>query len=201
MSYELFGNDVLFFQRLLKSEGFYLGELDGLWGPLTEAASDAFDEEHEKIKQGVGSFDRRTEKNIYTLSIRAQEEARYFMIRARSQGVNVKLISGTRTYEEQNKLYRQGRYGNPGNVITKARGGRSNHNFGIAWDIGIFRADGSYSTNEKDYNEVAEYAQSTLEWGGDWRSFADPPHYQLRTSQPKISWVRTRFENGESYIA
>lgn len=201
MSYELFGDDVLFFQRLLKADGFYAGRLDGLWGPITESASNSFDAEYEVSRQELGSFDRRTEKHISTLSTRAQKEARHFMTRALSHGVNVKIISGTRTYEEQNKLYRQGRYGNPGRRVTKARGGRSNHNFGIAWDIGVFNSDGSYSHDNSDYNALAVYAKGSLEWGGDWRSFNDPPHYQLQTIQPKISWVRSRFENGEIYIA
>lgn len=201
MNYELFGNDVLFFQRLLKSDGFYVGKLDGLWGPLTESASNAFRSEYEALREELGEFDRRTEKHISTLSTRAQKEARHFMRRALSQGVNVKIISGTRTYEDQNKLYRQGRYGSPGRKITNARGGKSNHNFGIAWDIGIFNSDGSYSHNDLDYNSLALYAKELLEWGGDWRSFSDPPHYQLQTIQQNISWVRSRFESGEIYIA
>lgn len=201
MSYELFGSDVLFFQRLLKADGFYTGLLDGLWGPLTESASEAFDEEYETLKVEIGSFDRRTEKNIATLSIRSQREARHFMVRALSHSVKVKIISGTRTYEEQNKLFRQGRFGNPGKIVTKARGGRSNHNFGIAWDIGIFLSDGSYSRNDSDYNSLAIYAKASLEWGGNWPSFIDPPHYQLKTIQPKITWVRSRFESGETYVA
>lgn len=201
MSYDLFGSDVLFFQRLLKSEEFYTGALDGIWGSLTEAASEEFEVEHNRVKLSIGSFDQRTERNISSLLIHAQKEARHFMKRALSQGVKVKIISGTRTYEEQNKLYRQGRYGNPGRIITKARGGRSNHNFGIAWDIGIFHSDGSYSRDNNDYNNLATYAKSSLEWGGDWRSFIDSPHYQLQTIQPKISWVRSRFESGDTYVA
>ncbi|WP_428357535.1 D-alanyl-D-alanine carboxypeptidase family protein [Methyloprofundus sp.] len=201
MSYELFGDDVLFFQRLLKADGFYIGRLDGLWGPLTETASNAFDAEYEVAREELGTFDRRTEKHISTLSMQAQKEARHFMTRALSQGVNVKIISGTRTYEEQNKLFRQGRYGNPGRKVTNARGGKSNHNFGIAWDIGIFNPDGSYSHNSVDYKNLAVYAKQSLDWGGNWRSFNDPPHYQLQTIQPKISWVRLRFENGEIYVA
>lgn len=201
MSYNLLESDILFFQRLLKSEGLYSGALDGLWGPLTESGSQAFDAEYESLKSQLGSFDRRTEKQIATLSIRAQGEARQFMHRALSRGVNVKIISGTRTYEDQNKLYRQGRYGNPGPIVTKARGGQSNHNFGIAWDIGIFRDDGSYSRDASDYNDLAGYATGTLEWGGSWRSFTDPPHYQLRTIRQSTSWVRSRFEAGEVYVS
>jgi peptidoglycan L-alanyl-D-glutamate endopeptidase CwlK len=201
MSDRLFGDDVLFFQRLLKSEGFYTGNLDGLWGPLSEAASVVFDQDYESLRQEIGVFDRRSEQHISSLSIRAQKEARRFMHRALSQGVKVKIISGTRTYEEQNKLYRQGRFGNSGPIVTKARGGRSNHNFGIAWDIGIFKSDGSYSRDADDYISVAEYATGHLVWGGDWTSFPDPPHYQLKTIESSISWVRSRFENGETYVA
>lgn len=201
MSNRLFGEDVLFFQRLLKSEGFYQGALDGLWGRISEGAANAFDTEYEKLKDEFGTFDRRTEQQISSLSIRAQREAREFMARALSRGVNVKIISGTRTYAEQNQLFRQGRFGNPGPVITRARGGQSNHNFGIAWDIGIFAQDGAYSTNETDYDAVAEYAVGSLVWGGRWRSFKDSPHYQLATTQKQIAWVRDRFEQGQAYVA
>ncbi len=202
MRFEQIGSDVLFYQRLLKSDGLYSGKLDGLWGPKTEAATGAFYSEYENIKNKTGSFDPRTEKHIASLSIRAQREARLFMHRALGHGISVKIISGTRTYEEQDKLYRQGRYGNPGKVVTNARGGRSNHNFGIAWDIGIFRENGSYSTDSKDYNNLAVYAKSdALEWGGDWQSFVDPPHYQVKTTQPEIAWVRSRFESGKTYVA
>ncbi|MCL7943691.1 M15 family metallopeptidase [Marinobacter sp. ATCH36] len=200
MSDRLFGEDVLFFQRLLKSEGFYRGALDGLWGPISEAAGNAFDTEYEKLKRKLGAFDRRTEQKISSLSIRAQKEAREFMTRALSRGVSVKIISGTRTYDEQNQLFRRGRYGNPGPVITRARGGQSNHNFGIAWDIGIFREDGTYSVSESDYDAVAEYAAGPLVWGGSWLSFKDSPHYQLATAKTQIAWVRTRFEQGEAYV-
>lgn len=200
MSNRLQGEDVMFFQRLLKTEGYYLGKIDGLWGPKSEAASQAFDDAYEQLKKDIGVFDRRTELHIATLSIRAQQEARYFMERALSQGVNVKIISGTRTYEEQNKLYRQGRYGNPGPIVTKAIGGRSNHNFGIAWDIGIFKKDGSYSLDVEDYNAVAEYATGPCVWGGNWSSMPDPPHYQLPTKDSSIAWVREQFEKGEAYV-
>ena len=37
-------------------------------------------------------------------------------------GINAKIISGTRTYAEQNNLFRQGRFGNPGPIVTKAKG-------------------------------------------------------------------------------
>lgn len=202
MSYELFGDDVLFFQRLLKAEGLYKKRLDGIWGKFTEKATNRFNDKSERIEERIGTFDRRTEKNIQSLALKAQTEARKFMIRLLDNGIDVKIISGTRTYEEQNKLYRQGRYKNPGKIVTKARGGRSNHNFGIAWDIGIFTASGRYSKSRKKYIQASKYGLSDkLEWGGHWKSFPDTPHYQLKTKYPSIKLVRTKFEKGETYIA
>ncbi len=42
MSEPLFGGDVLFQQRLLKTARLYPGALDGLWGPLTDQATATF---------------------------------------------------------------------------------------------------------------------------------------------------------------
>jgi peptidoglycan L-alanyl-D-glutamate endopeptidase CwlK len=45
-------------------------------------------------------------------------------------GLVFKIISGTRTYGEQNELFAQGRM-KPGPIVTRARGGQSNHKFGV----------------------------------------------------------------------
>ena len=200
MSGGMLHEDVLFFQRLLKAEGLYNGKLDGIWGPLTEAASNEFEEKSKQIKEEIASFDSRTEAHIRTLLLKAQREARVFMKKVLDAGINAKIISGTRTYAEQNNLFRQGRFGNPGPVVTKARGGRSNHNFGIAWDIGIFTTTGGFITLDKAYDKPAEVGLSeTLEWGGNWRSFVDKPHYQLKVGE-KITIVRAHFEAGENFV-
>nr|WP_295770097.1 M15 family metallopeptidase [Rhodoferax sp.] len=41
-----------------------------------------------------------------------------------------------RSCAEQDALYAQGRTA-PGNKVTNAKSGDSNHNFGIAFDIGV----------------------------------------------------------------
>jgi len=43
MSVKLFGEDILFLQRFLKSAGFYTGNLDGIYGKMTDAALNAFE--------------------------------------------------------------------------------------------------------------------------------------------------------------
>ena len=112
----------------------------------------------------------------------------------------VKIISGTRSYAEQNKLFRQGRYHNPGPVITHARGGSSAHNFGLAWDIGIFTESKGYIPDGPFYDKAAKAGlNDSIEWGGDWTNFVDRSHYQLKISTP-IQFVRKQFEAGEQYL-
>lgn len=201
MSLQLLTDDVLFFQRLLRAEGLYLDELDGDWGPNTEKAAKEFDQRSEEIRQQTRVFDSRSESNILTLSLKAQREARLFLRRVRDGGINARIISGTRTYAQQNALYRQGRFGNPGPIVTNARGGFSNHNFGIAWDIGIFTPSGGYLREGPDYDRAADIGLSPqLEWGGNWRTIVDKPHYQLALGMT-VAALRTQFELGTEISA
>lgn len=203
MSSPLFPDDILFLQRLLKSAGFYGGGLDGIWGPQTDAAITAFDARFAQIAGVEGTFDPRTERSIRTLHPKAQVLARRSLNVIRNSSINARIISGTRTYAEQNRLFAQGRFGNPPPVVTNARGGQSNHNFGIAWDIGIFSAKGAYLGNSPQYATAGQRAMNggitNLEWGGNWTSFVDRPHYQHYTGLA-IGQVRLRFENGQAFI-
>jgi peptidoglycan L-alanyl-D-glutamate endopeptidase CwlK len=202
MSDRLFEDDVTFLQRLLKSSGLYTDVIDGIWGENTDEAVQAFEARSAQIAASLGTFDARTERRIQTLHLRAQEAARAFMNAVLAADINVRIISGTRTYAEQNALYRKGRFGNPGPRVTNARGGQSNHNFGIAWDIGIFQ-NGVYLGESPEYNRAAQAGLAAgiigLEWGGNWTGFVDRPHYQLATGL-SLAEVRRRFERGEPYI-
>ena len=122
MSTRLFGDDVVEFQRLLKSSGFLKGALDGVWGAQTDKAAKAFENFYEAIKASGGSFDARSESCILTLNPKAQELARQTLNIVRKSGIDVRIISGTRSYREQDALFRKGRYGSAGLVVTNARG-------------------------------------------------------------------------------
>jgi peptidoglycan L-alanyl-D-glutamate endopeptidase CwlK len=99
-------------------------------------------------------------------------------------GTFFRVAQGLRTYEEQNRLYQQGRNGNPGHIVTNAPGGYSNHNFGCAVDCFPFLAG---SSGELNWNAgtaqfqamVAALKAQGLAWGGDWKSIHDAPHFQL----------------------
>ncbi len=74
-----------------------------------------------------------------------------------------------------------------------------NHNFGIAFDIGIFR-EGAYLKDSPLYDKAAEVGLTAeLEWGGNWKSFTDKPHYQLATGLDLAS-VRGKFEDGQVVV-
>jgi peptidoglycan L-alanyl-D-glutamate endopeptidase CwlK len=199
MSMRLFGDDVVEFQRLLKSSGLLKAEIDGVWGPATDRAATAFENFYEAIKASGGAFDARSEAAIMTLLPKAQELARESLNVIRHSGIDARIISGTRSYSEQDTLFRKGRYGDAGQVVTNARGGQSNHNFGIAWDIGIFDAKGKYLADSPSYRKAGQVVltkmRSSVEWGGEWKSFPDVSHYQLRTGSA-LAEIRRRFEAG-----
>jgi peptidoglycan L-alanyl-D-glutamate endopeptidase CwlK len=198
MSQQLFEDDTKFLQRFLKSADFNLGIINGILGSKTDTAEGKFFKKSQEIATTYATFHQRTESNILTLHPKAQEAARQFLTRLHNAGINARIISGTRTYAEQDELYAKGRT-KPGPKVTNAKGGQSNNNFGIAWDIGIFDNQGAYLPESPLYDRAAEVGLiDGLEWGRDWQSFIDKPHYQLVTGL-SIATVRSRFEQGESY--
>jgi len=128
----------------------------------------------------MSDFDPRTTANINTLLPSARVRASEFMAACIDANIPLKIICGTRTCAEQDALYEQGRT-KPGKVVTNARGGHSWHNFGIAWDIGVFTPDGKTYLPESPYYRQAGLIGEGLglEWGGRWK-FADEPHFQLK---------------------
>mgnify|MGYP000509359603 CR=1 FL=1 len=127
----------------------------------------------------MAEADPRSEKNIATLLPEVRPMARALVHKAAAIGIRTKVISGFRTYQEQASLYGQGRTG-PGNIVTNARPGHSNHNFGIAFDIGVFEGN-TYLPESPKYNAVGALGIDIgLEWGGAWKTIVDAPHFQLR---------------------
>jgi len=146
--------------------------VDGNAGPETWAAI------HARIcgtsaPLAKGTVDARSEKNIATLLPQVRDHARSLVHLAAGVGITIKITSGTRTFAEQDALFAEG-------GVTKARGGHSNHNFGIAFDVTVF--EGAKPVFESPrYKVVGALGRSIgLEWGGDWASFVDEPHFQLR---------------------
>jgi len=70
-----------------------------------------------------------------------------------------------RTNKEQDELYEKGRT-KPGAIVTYAKGGQSNHNYGLAIDV-VFLVDkdgnGSYETASWDVNKDFD-GDGTSDW-------------------------------------
>lgn len=129
----------------------------------------------------ISEVDPRSEKNIATLRPEVQPIARALVHKAAQAGIQIKILSALRSYEEQEALYAQGRT-TTGAKVTNARGGYSNHNFGIAFDIGIFEGT-KYLGESPKYKAVGALGMDLgLEWGGNWKTIVDQPHFQLRPS-------------------
>jgi peptidoglycan L-alanyl-D-glutamate endopeptidase CwlK len=97
-----------------------------------------------------------------------------------TQGISIEVVQGLRTYAEQDALYAQGRT-KPGRRVTNARGGQSNHNFGLAVDVCPFVAQQpDWNAPHATWVKIGDAGKAEgLEWGGDWISIRDNPHLQL----------------------
>ena len=127
----------------------------------------------------IEPVDNRSEANIATLLPQVQPIARALVQKGAANGITVKVISALRTFAEQDALFARGRTA-PGTKVTNARGGFSNHNFGIAFDVGVFEGS-SYLPESPKYKAVGVLGMELgLEWGGNWKTIVDQPHFQLR---------------------
>jgi peptidoglycan LD-endopeptidase CwlK len=140
--------------------------------------------------------DDRSEKNIATLIPQAQPYARALIHSAKAQGITLVITSGSRTYEEQNALFAQGR-SKPGKIVTNARGGQSNHNFGLAFDVTIFKGK-TPVWESPQYKAVGALGKRLgLKWGGDWRGgLVDEPHFEYNPKGYTVAQLRIRKEQG-----
>ena len=125
----------------------------------------------------------------------------------------VRIAQGLRTFAEQDALYAQGRT-KPGKKVTNAKGGQSIHNYGLAVDIVLILDGKTASWDEKsdfdkdrqsDWMEVvSEFKKAGWEWGGDWRTFKDMPHFEktkgLTLKQIQDKYKRKDFIKNTTYI-
>lgn len=109
--------------------------------------------------------------------------------RCYKRNIPILITQGLRTIAEQDALYAQGRT-KPGAVVTNARGGYSYHNYGLAVDFALLLPNGSSVSWDMfrdgnnnliaDWQEVVQEAKALgFEWGGEWASFKDYPHFQM----------------------
>lgn len=112
---------------------------------------------------------------------RLQELSKKLVSACKGQGLMIGIGECYRTTKEQDALYAQGRT-KAGKIVTNAKGSSysSHHQWGTAFDI--YRSDGKgvYTDSDGFFKKVGKIGKSIgLEWGGDWKSPVDKPHFQL----------------------
>lgn len=128
-----------------------------------------------------------SDERLATVHPELQARVRKVLAAMESLGFPMMVTAGRRTEAEQAKLYAQGRFGNPGPIVTNADGtkNKSRHQSGRAVDC-VFLADGKPSWRDDHPWKAYGYAGMALGlvWGGLWVSPHDPPHLELPKEIP-----------------
>lgn len=128
-------------------------------------------------------------RNIKDLHPKLKEKVKELKKKCTDKGIKIGIGECVRTVTEQDALYAKGRT-TAGSVVTNARGSSysSMHQWGVAVDFYlIMDVDKDGKTSDDAFNdatglfeEVGKIGKSIgLEWGGDWKSIKDKPHFQL----------------------
>lgn len=120
-------------------------------------------------------------RDIAVCHPRLQSMAKKLVEECAAKGLKIKITDCFRSKEEQDSLYAQGRT-KPGNIVTDAPGSTysSMHMWGVAFDICRNDGRGAYYDNDGFFTKVGAIGKSLgLEWGGNWKSPVDKPHFQL----------------------
>ncbi len=136
------------------------------------------------------TWNSASDKMISQLDPRVRQPATNLINETESK-LGVRLIvvprtGGFRSIEEQNETYAQGRT-KPGNIVTRAPGGRSYHNYGLAVDVAITEG-GKYMPNIPASEEIGKIGEAQgFVWGGRWTierdGIHDPAHFQMTFGQ------------------
>lgn len=181
-------------QATMKLHGFYDGDVDGTWGNQAHAGFYAMAEAaiHCKThidKDAVNKEDKPVEqKGKYSLSAKSLDRLKGLhpdLVKIVERAIEITDIDfsvgeGLRSITRQKELYQQG-------ATTTMN---SRHLTGHAVDLIALDEDGKVSWDWKYYHPLATAMKQaakevgvSIEWGGDWNTFKDGPHYQLPWSK------------------
>lgn len=178
-------------QEALQKRGFYSGSVDGIWGAMSQAGFNAAMDAARQCRADHqdASLNKEPEKPVATGKLRLSANSL-----AKLNGVHPDLVKvvkraieiterdfvvteGLRNITRQKALYNQG----------ATRTMNSRHLTGHAVDLVPIDETGKitwewepyYFEVEKAMKAAAKELGVKIEWGGDWKSFKDGPHYQL----------------------
>lgn len=160
--------------RLLVGQSFVIPDADVMARGLAAPAAPA----------NLGSKRLISDQRLAKVTPGLASRARALIDQCGQTGLAIMVSQGLRTWEEQDALYAKGRTVPPigkKSWVTKAKGGESYHNFGLAFDIIVLDAvrKDDWDDDHPGWAAAARIGKALgLEWGGDWKGFRDRPHYQ-----------------------
>lgn len=182
--------DVLTLQTYLRVLGYFNQNPTSYFGSITKQSVKDFQKANGLVVDGI--FGKASWTVILDLIAKKKvlvektgiyqlyplvERARIALIEAcRLQGEDIKVTEGYRSIERQNALYAQGRTVK-GKIVTKAKGGQSLHNYGVAFDV-IYKYKGKWTFEVPDALpiKIGKIGKAMgLKWGGK----SDMPHFQI----------------------
>lgn len=180
-------------QKQLIFRGYNFVYPDGWFGIVTTNTVRGFQRNNKLNQDGIvnprtrqrlfnpfpkDNFEYRQSSNaISSLNPHVAFLARKFLDLTRVNKLDVRIYNAFRSWDEQDRLFAQGRT-MPEDVVTNARGGDSYHNWGLAFDAAPYE-NGKISNNINTYKKMGQLGQQVgLEWGGTFISIVDLPHFQ-----------------------
>lgn len=101
-----------------------------------------------------------------------QKKAAELVEKCKQQGLIIKITDCLRNEQEQADCVKRG--------TSSLSYPHSHHNWGTAFDFCRNDGKGAYKDNDGFFTKVGKVGQSIgLEWGGNWYSPVDKPHFQL----------------------
>jgi len=145
----------------------------------------------------VDTYDSISIKRINTLHPQLVDSAMRVFNKARSKGIPLYIMWGTRSMGDQQVMYRYGR-DLPGKIITNNRPGYSAHNYGLAldfclyWNKVLFTWEDVYERwywRQRWLKVVFMFEEEGWDTGWRWTNF-EPYHVQNLMGNTMLDLVR-----------
>jgi peptidoglycan LD-endopeptidase CwlK len=117
-------------------------------------------------------------RSLADLLPRAAAKCSAFINHCKEAGIDLIITSTYRDNASQAALYAQGRTA-PGPRVTNADAGQSPHNYRVAFDFVPVVMGKAVWNDDSLWQRCGAIGKAVgLEWGGDFKTFPDKPHFQ-----------------------
>ena len=141
-------------------------------------------------------------RNVNDLHPELQKKLNQLITECNKVGLKIGISECLRTVAEQDALYAKGRT-KPGSIVTNARGSSysSMHQWGVAFDFYRNDGKGAFVDYDNFFTKVGKVGKKLgLEWGGDWKSIKDKPHFQLKNWGSTTKVLKNTYKTPENFM-